>query len=310
MIAKYRIFLGLLPLLLFAGCIGTDFLEETVELVDPSVVLTPEVESVEIGQSIAFEATYFDNTGAAQVASFTWSSSDETIATVSSTGDAMGLQTGQARIMATAHGISSEALLTVVADPNQVAQVVVSPAMTTVTEGEQVAFSASVTNGRGEALMDRTVQWRTSDVELATINDQGEAQGLEPGTVQVIATVEGIESAPADLEVLARSKSGAFRKTPGTSYSVAGTAILEQVEGGGLQVRFLDDFSVSNGPDLYVYLSTETKVNATSQSLGKLQAISGTQIYQVPAGVGINDFENVLIHCLPFNVTFGYAPLE
>ena len=301
---------GFILITCISGCIGTDFLDEAVNLVDPVVVVAPEVESIEVGQAVSFEAVYYDSTGAAIESIFEWQSTDPGIAGVTEDGVAMGRTSGQVRIRAKARGLTGEALLTVVSDPDQVASVVVSPAAVVITVGEEVAFSAAVTNGRGEEIVDPAVAWKTDIDTLATVDAEGTVQALKPGQVQVTATVDGIESAPARLEILPRSRSGTFMRTPGTSYSIAGTATLERVEGAGLQLRFLDDFSVSNGPDLFVYLSTESKVNATSLSLGRLFSISGEQVYPLPNDVGINDFDNVLIHCLPFNVTFGFAPLN
>ena len=99
------------------------------------------------------------------------------------------------------------------------------------------------------------------------------------------------------------------KKTPGTSYNVEGTAILEQTE-TGLQLRFLDDFTVTNGPDLRVYLSSESRVNGRSFELGVLQVPSGEQTYVVPSSIEMNQFDYVVIHCLPFNVSFGFARLN
>ena len=85
--------------------------------------------------------------------------------------------------------------------------------------------------------------------------------------------------------------------------------MLEQTD-TGLQLRFLDSFSVSNGPDLHVYLSTENRVNGRSLDLGDLQSTRGAQTYTLPNTVEMDEFDYVLIHCLPFNVTFGFALLD
>ncbi len=130
------------------------------------------------------------------------------------------------------------------------------------------------------------------------------------GPVQVSASSEGIQSAPITLEIFAASREGTFRAAPNTSYTVKGKAILEQVSGGGLQLRFDEDFQSSNGPDLNVYLSSESGINANSLLLGQLMNTRGTQTYTLPPFVEMNDFDHVVIHCLPFNVTFGSAPLR
>ncbi|MDZ4699297.1 MAG: DM13 domain-containing protein [Rhodothermales bacterium] len=301
---------ALLPLCLLAGCIGTDFLNEAIEFADPYIALTPVTEAIVVGETLAYEATYFDSTGAAVSAPIVWTVSDVTVATIGENGVATGVGTGQARIVATAHGIQSdEALLTVVGDPNEVAEVRINQADTSVTVGRGLRFTAQVFNVLDEALTGLTVEWRTSDTAIATIDASGNVLGIAPGAVAIVATVDGVESAPAQLAVLAPSRSGSFQPRPGTGYNVAGAAFLEPRPEGGLQLRFGDTFVSSNGPDLYVYLSSASSVNAGSLEVGALQSTRGAQTYVLPAGTTISDFDYVIIHCKPFNVTFGFARL-
>ncbi len=294
-----------------AGCIGTDFLEESASLVDPRIEITPEVSAIEIGGALNFQAAYYDSTDAPVATDFTWASSDDAIASVSQTGDVTGIATGQVRITASAFGISSEqALLTVVGDPNEVAFVEITPADTSVIVRESMQFTAVVRNATRTPLENREITWQLSSDTLATIDATGLVTTTAPGVVEVSATSEGIQSSPIILEIFAASRSGNFRAAPNTSYTVNGKAILEQVSGGGLQLRFDEDFQSSNGPDLNVYLSSESTINANSLLLGQLKSTRGMQTYELPSFVEMNDFDHVVIHCLPFNVTFGSAPLR
>ena len=297
--------------LMLAGCIGTDFLEETVEFVDPHIVLTPLEEAIELGGSVSYSATYFDSTDMAVAVGFTWTSSDEAVATVSADGVAQSTGVGQARIRAVAAGIESPpALLTVVADPNAVARVAVTPGDTSVTEGFSFQFAAEVFNGNNEVLADQMVTWQVDDASLATVDATGLVQTLQSGDVRVTASADGIDSLPVLLQILTQQRTGSFVPAPGTSYTVEGGAVLEQVEADRLELRFDEEFRSSNGPDLFVYLSTASQVNASAVQLGRLQSTRGEQTYSIPPGVQINDFDYVIIHCLPFNVSFGHAQLD
>ena len=297
-------------LLLAGGCIGTDFLDESAEVFEPRIVVTPAQEAIEVNQTLAYQATYYDDTDTPTPATFTWSSSDDSIVSINIDGSATGIQSGQAEIIAEAFGISSEvALLTVVADANAVAIVRVSPADTSITEGGFLQYFAQAENSNGDVLNGVNVSWATSVDSIAIINDQGLLSALTTGEVEVTATVDGIVSNLALLNVLGTSRMGNFQETPNTSYRLEGSVVLEQTEAGGLQLRFLDTFSVSNGPDLHVYLSSESRVNGRSVDLGELQTVSGAQTYAVPNSIEMDDFDFVLIHCLPFNVTFGFARL-
>jgi hypothetical protein len=142
------------------------------------------------------------------------------------------------------------------------------------------------------------------------VSGNGLAIGIKAGRVNIIAAADGVESPAAPLTVLGTSRSGTFTKRPGTSYNVSGTATLEQQSNGSLVLRFGSDFSSSSGPGLEVFLSTTNTVGSNSRNLGRLQRTSGAQSYNVPAGVTLTTYSWVIIHCVPFNVTFGYAQLQ
>jgi hypothetical protein len=71
----------------------------------------------------------------------------------------------------------------------------------------------------------------------------------------------------------------------------------------------LEDLVVTNGPDLYVYLSTD-KSASDSVGLGKLKANIGNQNYLIPAGTDLSKYDTVLIWCRAFSVLFGSAELK
>ena len=111
-------------------------------------------------------------------------------------------------------------------------------------------------------------------------------------------------------EVMGDSRTGMFVKKPGTSYNVKGTATLEKQGNANLILNFDNSFSSSNGPGLAVFLSSTNGRNSGSLNLGNLQRTSGSQDYSVPVNVALGDFDWVVIHCVPFNVTFGFAELN
>ncbi len=297
---------------LLIGCVGTDLINEPVVFVPARVVINPTSSAVEVGKTTNFQATYYDSLGN-QVAgvALQWSSSDQNIATIDANGQAAGKQAGQARITARARGVTSTvALLTVVANPNQVARVVVTPDSGAIAVGGTQQFSAVARNLSGAVIGGRTFSWRSSDATIASVNSSGLATGIKTGRVNIIASVDGVDSPAAPLTILGTSRSGTFTKRPGTSYNVSGTATLEQQANGSLVLKFGSDFSTSNGPGLEVFLSTTNTVGANSRNLGRIKSTSGTQSYNVPAGVSLTTYSWVIIHCVPFNVTFGYAQLQ
>jgi hypothetical protein len=296
----------------FVGCVGTDLIEEPVLFIPARIAITPASSAVEVGRTTSFQATYYDSLGNAVPAiMFQWSSSDTIVASINADGLVFGKQAGQTMIIANARRVTSNAaMLTVVADPNQVAQVTVSPDSGKISAGATFQLNAAARNLLGNALSGKTFSWRSSDATIASINSSGLATGIKPGEVNIIATADGIDSPAAHLTILGASRSGVFTRRPGTSYNVSGAATLEQQPDGSLVLKLGNDFSSSSGPGLEVYLSTTNAVGAGSISLGRLQRTSGAQSYNVPSSVALTTYNWVMIHCVPFNVTFGYAQLQ
>lgn len=70
----------------------------------------------------------------------------------------------------------------------------------------------------------------------------------------------------------------------------------------------LDSFTVSNGPDLHVYLSKEQQpINFID--LGTLRTTSGTQAYTINGMPDFMEYKFALVHCQQYNHLFGSANL-
>jgi len=95
----------------------------------------------------------------------------------------------------------------------------------------------------------------------------------------------------------------------------SGQATLYALPDGKRVVR-LEDFRVTNGPALVVYLAkhpapTEARHVADDGyvNLGELKGNVGNQNYVVPAGTNIDDYNSVVIWCELFGVLFSPAAL-
>jgi len=80
------------------------------------------------------------------------------------------------------------------------------------------------------------------------------------------------------------------------------------LEDGRQFVRF-ENFKVTNGPDLFVYLATD-KSASDFVDLGRLKANNGNQNYQIPSGTDLSKYNTVVIWCKAFSVLFGSAELK
>lgn len=110
---------------------------------------------------------------------------------------------------------------------------------------------------------------------------------------------------------LASAGTGVERAWVEKKYGIKGQWDIVQ-KGDQTVIRFSDNFKTKNGPDLKIFLSKQTIAdvngrNATQDSvlLGTLKSPRGGQEYVLPAGIDVNDFQTVLIHCEKFSVLWG-----
>lgn len=93
----------------------------------------------------------------------------------------------------------------------------------------------------------------------------------------------------------------------------SGTATI--YESGGQRVLRLENFMVTNGPDLQVYLAASTRPTRRDDlgeyvDLGALKGNQGNQNYEIPADVDLDSYNSVVIYCEPFHVVFSTATLR
>ena len=94
-------------------------------------------------------------------------------------------------------------------------------------------------------------------------------------------------------------------------YDIKGTWEIVQ-QGDQTVIRFGDNFKTKNGPDLKIFLTKQNIADVTGKTatkdsvlLGVLKSPRGGQDYVLPAGIDVNDFQAVLIHCEQFSVLWG-----
>ena len=102
---------------------------------------------------------------------------------------------------------------------------------------------------------------------------------------------------------------GSFRGADDFHFGKGAAAIIE-TSPGRFTLRF-EDFSVRNGPDLFVYLSPDAAGYADgSLELGRLKATDGAFAYELPTGTDPAAFASAVIWCKQFAVLFAVAPFE
>lgn len=123
-----------------------------------------------------------------------WSSSNEVVVTVSSTGLATAHQLGQAFIQAEAEGERDSALIEV---QTPVASMSVRPAQATLGVGAILQLEARPRDADGADLTGREVTWSAEDRTVVTVSPLGLVTAIQPGATTVSATSEDRTGASA-----------------------------------------------------------------------------------------------------------------
>ena len=133
----------------------------------------------------------------------------------------------------------------------------------------------------------------------ATASAAGPSASADPGTTPANGATPGTGGT---------SRAGTFVGADDFHFG-SGRVYLMETAPGTYTLRF-EDFSVRNGPDLYVYLSPDPNGYAAGVlEVGRLKATDGSFNYELPPGTDVSGFQSVVIWCRPFSVQFASARL-
>ena len=107
--------------------------------------------------------------------------------------------------------------------------------------------------------------------------------------------------------------SGSFVTVEQDHPTEGGARIVE--EDGKRYLEIDESFTTAEGPDVQVvmYKDSDVPVNLEEENyltIAPLQSFSGTQRYELPEELSLDEYQAVAVWCREFNVTFGYASLE
>ncbi len=119
-----------------------------------------------------------------------------------------------------------------------------------------------------------------------------------------------------------QQREGVFIANNSGLYPVSGTAAIQFLSNGTKRVIFKDDFTTIQGLKLEVFLSTSpnittgTNIKISTQQLqddnggtDMNDPITGFKIFDIPNGVSITDYNNIVIQCTQANVLWGNVAL-
>jgi hypothetical protein len=176
-----------------------------------------------------------------------------------------------------------------------------APSVMLVTSRLQVSFAAS---SDVQNFMNMTEEQR---IQAAKNMTQKEKEMVMNEFSKQNSTVnENMSETPMQKEM--KPLMGNFVDAGDGFHKAAGAAKVINLADGKTFLRF-ENLKTTNGPDLYVYLSTGKDVSDIV-SLGKLKGNIGNQNYEIPTGTDLAKYNTVLIWCKAFSTLFGSAKLS
>lgn len=237
---------------------------------EPSVAtveITPGADTLTaLGETRSFTAVARDADGDPITGlSFTWSTSDQSVATVDDQGVVTASANGTAEITATVDGVTGSAGLAVI---QQVESVTVTPSSATLTTvGATRTFTAAAVDANDNAVTGAAILWTSEDPSVATVDSAGVVTSKGAGVSTITASIQGVPGHAA-LTVSQEIDHLAFRTQP-TSAS-AGEAIDPAV-----QVEVLDAAG-NRVTDAEIAITLSLGTNPGSGTLAGTKTVSAT----------------------------------
>jgi len=178
--------------------ISADYLGVTaaaaVNVREPEVVsvsVSPANKTIYVNSQTKLHASLRDNGGRNVTRSnLLWSSSNTTVATVTSDGTVSGKSSGFAIITAKAGEKAASATINVLGAP--ATTVAVSISQGTISAGQTAQATANLVDKDGNVLTGRQIAWQSSNPAIATVNSSGLVTGIAAGNVTISAIVDAI----------------------------------------------------------------------------------------------------------------------
>ena len=197
------------------GVIGNRESHETIGNLGAAWVrLGPAVDTANaIGDTVRFAATIADKKGSILIgAAPTWTTSDTSVATVTSDGSVIARSAGAATVTVVVGQLVSRARIVV--RPRVAGVVIDAPAKdstATILEGAQLHLHARALDSRGHVIAGRVAAWRIDDSSVATVDARGIITAVNAGRSVVSVNVEGasaylpiaVETPAASIAVVA-----------------------------------------------------------------------------------------------------------
>ena len=240
-----------------------------------AVILNKESVTIEKGETTQLIATI--DSGGSDDITITWSSDDESIATVDNEGTVTAISEGTATITATTNdGTNLSASCEVTVTPKTVKSISLDEKAITLERNETAQLTVTVLP---EDADNKAVTWSSDDESIATVDDEGTVTAISEGTATITATTNDGTNLSASCEVTV---------TPKTVKSISLDKEKLNIKIG--QSEYLKvTVSPIDADDISVSWRSNNKIIATVDAGGKVTAlVPGTAIITVTTNDGTN----------------------
>ena len=264
----------------------------------------------QVGSTATLVANYINPDGATVPATPDWSSSNDAIASVNSSGQVTALMPGTTTISVSFNNVSSSMNLEVITgavlvDP----EIKITSFAAFLTEGDQFQFDADY-NENGSVDHTVSVVWNSSDESILSIDAAGLATAIGAGTATISATFNNV-NASVEVEV----ESGGTTERTGTlmgyrGYDISGQFTLSENQDGDI-ILTVTNYN-PDGPGPYFYLTNQSSNVNNGLNLGEART-EGTisiNVSDLDATTEIGTYNFLVVWCDPFNVLLGYGEFE
>jgi len=243
------------------------------QLAVTSVTVAPASTNIAVGASVQLSATVRSGTTIVDRV-VGWTSSNNAVAIVSSSGQVTGLKAGTVTITATSEGITGTAFVAV-----GISSVVVTPNPTSVNVAWTKQLTAVARDASNNIVAGVAFQWSSANPSAATVDATGLVTGVAPATVNISAAVGTVSGASAVTVTLAPVST--VTVAPATSTIAVGqtvplTATLKDAQGNVLSGRSVTWSSSSNTVATVVGGLVTAKAKGTVTITATSEGKSGT----------------------------------
>ena len=188
-----------------------------------AVVVTPAADTLLAGDTVRLAAEARDANGYAVTGqdSFSWASSDTSVAAVDDAGLVTGIAAGNVEMTATASGITGSAELTVVA-PVATTIAVTPDTLELTALGQTAQLSAEVRDQAGRVMEGVAVSWSSNDTTIVAVDSAGSVTATGNGMATLSATAGPASSTVA---VTVAQEVSAVVVTPAADTLLAGDTV-------------------------------------------------------------------------------------